>query len=132
MLRLETVLYVDDDADMRALAELALGDIGGLNVGLCADGRQAAVDIRASGAQLLLLDVVMPGLDGPGTLAAVRADGIHIPVIFVTAQDTAEEQARLMGLGALGIIPKPLDLMGMATQVRDLWQRQGGGLKDRH
>lgn len=127
MIRLETILYVDDDADLRALAELALGTIGGLNVALCADGQQAVGDVRASGAQLLLLDVVMPGLDGPGTLAALRANGIHIPVIFVTAQDTAEEQARLIALGALGIIAKPLDLMGMAVQVRTLWQGQAGG-----
>lgn len=120
---LSRVLYVDDDPDLRALAELALATVGGLCVTLCADGSQAVALARATGAQLVLLDAVMPGLDGPATLAALRADPATatLPVLFVTALDGADERARLLALGAAGIIAKPLDLMGLAAQVKAAW-----------
>lgn len=123
MTELRRVLYVDDDPDLRAMAELALATVGGLEVTLCADGAQAVALARAAQAQMVLLDVVMPGLDGPGTLAALRADEgtAPLPILFVTARNTAEEQSALLALGALGIITKPLDLMALAGKVRGFW-----------
>ncbi|KPF82371.1 hypothetical protein IP70_22050 [alpha proteobacterium AAP38] len=123
MTELCRVLYVDDDPDLRSMAELALGTVGGLAVTLCADGAQAPMLARVSQAQMVLLDVVMPGLDGPGTLAALRADDFtaSLPVLFVTAKDTDAERAELLALGAVGVITKPLDLMGMAAQVKAIW-----------
>lgn len=120
---LQRVLYVDDDPDLRALAELALAGIGGLEVTLCADGAQAVALARICQAQMVLLDVVMPGLDGPGTLAALRGDEFtaDLPVLFVTAKDTAAERDALLALGAQGIITKPLDLTAMAAQVKAFW-----------
>ncbi|MFV3130280.1 response regulator [Niveispirillum sp. KHB5.9] len=117
------VLYVDDDPDLRAMAELALAAVGGLAVTLCADGSQAVALACSSDAQLVLLDVVMPGLDGPATLAALRADPATaaLPVLFVTALDGDDDRARLLALGAAGIIAKPLDLMGLAGQVKAAW-----------
>ncbi len=120
---LSRVLYVDDDADLRALAELALGAVGGLQVALCADGEMAVETARRTGAQLVLLDVLMPGMDGPAALSALRADPDTraLPVLFVTALDGADDRAALLALGAAGIIPKPLNLMAMAQQVRAAW-----------
>ena len=122
-MELRRVLYVDDDPDLRAMAELALATIGGLEVTLCADGAQAPLLARVCQAQLVLLDVVMPGLDGPATLVALRADAFtaSVPVLFVTAKDTDAERAELLALGAVGVITKPLDLMAMAAQVKAVW-----------
>lgn len=128
---LRRVLYVDDDPDLRALAELALGAVGGLEVTLCPGGEKAVETARRSAAQLVLLDAVMPGMDGPATLAALRADPhtAGVPVLFVTALDgAAGEYPALLAQGAAGIIPKPLDLMGMAEQVRAAWDAIGNDL----
>lgn len=123
--QLVRILYVDDDPDLRALAELALSSVGGMAVTLCGDGRQAVEMARTSQAELVLLDAVMPGMDGPATLATLRAHPAttDLPVFFVTALEGAAEQAALLSLGAAGIIPKPFDLMGLAGQVRDAWAR---------
>lgn len=128
MAALRRVLYVDDDQDLRAMAELALGVVGGLEVFLCASGDAAVETARRCGAQLVLLDVMMPGMDGPATLAALRADPCTagLPVLFVTALDLPDEQSALLALGAAGIIAKPLDLMEMAKQVRAAWSAPPG------
>lgn len=123
MSALETVLYVDDDPDLRAMAELALAAVGGMRVVLCGDGASAPALAHEHRVQLVLLDVLMPGMDGPATLNALRAYPVtaQTPVIFVTACDQPDEHAFLMAQGAAGVITKPLDLMGMASQVRSLW-----------
>ncbi|MFV3074538.1 response regulator [Niveispirillum fermenti] len=120
---LETVLYVDDDPDLRAMAELALSGVGGMRVVLCDDGASAPALAHEHGVQLVLLDVLMPGMDGPATLKALRAYPVTVetPVIFVTACDQPEERSSLLALGAAGVMTKPLDLMGMAAEVRSLW-----------
>lgn len=125
MAALKRVLYVDDDPDLRALADLALGTVGGLCVSLCDRGEMAVETVRRSGVQLVLLDAVMPGMDGPATLAALHAhpETADVPVLFVTALDGADDRAALLSLGAVDIIPKPLDLMAMADQVRAIWNR---------
>lgn len=123
MTALHRVLYVDDDPDLRALADLALGAVGGLSVSLCGNGEMAVETALRTGAQLVLLDAVMPGMDGPATLAALRAhpDTAALPVLFVTALDGVDDRAALLALGAAGILAKPLDLMTMAVRVRATW-----------
>jgi len=121
--QLEHVLYVEDDPDIRAVAQMALEIVGGLNLRACCSGLealQAAGDFRPD---LLLLDVMMPGMDGPTTLAGLRqlACTAATPVIFMTAKVQASEVAYYRSLGALGVIAKPFDPMALAEQVRQLW-----------
>ncbi len=123
MSELTRILYVEDDPDIQAVAQLALEAIGGFTVYLSdsgADGLETAVREQPD---LILLDVMMPGMDGPTTLASLRADPelMDIPVIFVTAKVQPAEVEHFTSLGALGVIAKPFDPMTLAGVVTELW-----------
>lgn len=124
---LSDVLYVDDEADIRAVVEIALGDVGGLRVRLAGSGAEALAAAAASPPQLVLLDVMMPGMDGPATLAALRArpETARLPVVFLTARVLPEDTARFAALGVAGVIAKPFDPMRLADEVRRIWGTLG-------
>src|ERR1700683_4730469 len=110
---LRSVLYVDDDADIRTIAQIALSVSGELQVDVPQSGLEALTLARQLQPDVLLLDVMMPDLDGTATLKRMRLDPeiAHIPVIFVTAKAMPREVALFRELGALGIIAKPFDPM---------------------
>jgi CheY-like chemotaxis protein len=114
------VLIVDDEDDIRQVARLALSRVGGMDV--VDTGRsEDAVGIAArEKPDAILLDVMMPGRDGPATLAALRADGrtAAIPVVFLTAKAMPAEIQRLQALGAAGVLTKPFDPMTLAAAFR--------------
>jgi len=114
------ILYVDDDSDIREVALMALELDGGLEVRACASGADALVEAPIFKPALILLDVMMPQMDGPTTLAGLRADPrtADIAVVFITARTQTAEVERLKTLGALGVIPKPFDPMTLADQAR--------------
>jgi CheY-like chemotaxis protein len=121
---LRSVLYVDDDPDIREVVEVALGLADGLAVHVADSGTRALDMARSLRPDLILLDVMMPGLDGPGTLQRLRADPdvAHIPVFFMTAKTMPQEVERFRSLGAGGVIAKPFDPMKLAPQVLSMWQ----------
>lgn len=125
---LQRVLYVEDDSDIRTIASMALEVVGGLTLQACASGAEALAAAGPFAPQLLLLDVMMPGMDGPTTLARLREQPAlrDVPVIFMTAKVQASEVAQYKALGALGVISKPFDPMTLAGQVQALWQQRGG------
>jgi two-component system cell cycle response regulator len=120
----QTVLYVDDDVDMRLIVQTALNLAPGVTVHTADGGEQALEMARELRPDLVLLDVMMPGLDGPSTLKRLRADPAtaRIPVIFVTAKATPDNATRLRALGAAAVIAKPFDPMQLWAQVLALWQ----------
>ena len=119
----QRVLYVEDEPDIQAVAKLALEMIGGMVVRLCSSGQEALDCVADFAPDVLLLDVMMPGMDGPSTLRAMRerSDLVGLPVIFMTAKVQPDEVASYQALGALGVIAKPFDPMTLADQVRGLW-----------
>jgi CheY-like chemotaxis protein len=121
---LRTVLYVDDEPDIRQIVQIALGLSKDLTVHTGESGAQALELARTLQPDVLLLDVMMPGLDGPGTLNKMRADPAiaHIPIIFVTAKAMPREVALLREMGAAGVIAKPFDPMQLIQQLRTLWE----------
>jgi two-component system OmpR family response regulator len=120
------ILYVEDEPDIRAVAQMALEAVGGFTVIACASGQEALSAAPDARADLLLLDVMMPGMDGPSTLNALRAIPAiaHTPVIFMTAKVQAAEVALYKGLGALEVIPKPFDPMELSGQIERIWAAQ--------
>jgi two-component system OmpR family response regulator len=126
---LQRVLYVEDDPDIRTIAVLALEAVGGLTVRACASGAEALEAAEAFGPDLLLLDVMMPGMDGPTTLARLRErpSTAATPVVFMTAKVQASEIEHYKSLGALGVVTKPFDPMGLADVVKELWRQAPGG-----
>ncbi len=125
---LEHVLYVDDEADLREIARLSLEVMGGLTVDVAASGAEALELIRRRRPDLVILDVMMPDMDGPATLAALcEAFGEHrVPMVFLTARSEAAEVARLRALGAVDVIAKPFDPMALPDRLRAVWSRYDG------
>jgi CheY-like chemotaxis protein len=123
---LQRVLYVEDDADIRTIAVLALETVGGLQLRACASGAEALQAAAGFAPDLLLLDVMMPGMDGPTTLQHLRElpGTARTPVVFMTAKVQASEIDHYLSLGALGVITKPFDPMALAVQVQDLWRER--------
>ena len=123
---LHRILYVEDEPDIRVVAQMALEAVGGFAVIACASGEEALSAASDAGADLLLLDVMMPGMDGPSTLKALRGlpATANTPVIFMTAKVQAAEVAAYKGLGALDVIPKPFDPMELSAQIRRIWATQ--------
>lgn len=129
MQALEKIMLVEDDPDIRTVAVMALEMVGGLQVEACESGAQALEKIAAYAPQLVLLDVMMPGMSGPEVLGALRAraDTASVPVIFLTAKAQESEIQALRDLGALDVIPKPFDPMTLTDAVRALWDRHQAG-----
>jgi CheY-like chemotaxis protein len=122
---LHRLLYVDDDPDIQIIASMALVEIGGLELLMCSSGPEALVCYGGFAPQLVLLDVMMPGMDGPETLAAMRRlpSWAETPAVFVTAKVRNQERQRYLDLGAVEVIPKPFDPMTLADQLRAVWTR---------
>lgn len=114
------ILYIDDEADIREVAEMALSLDADFEIRTCGSGREGIKAAQDWQPDLILLDVMMPDLDGPGVLEILRSDAATagIPVVFITARTQAQEVARLRELGARGVIAKPFDAMALAQQVR--------------
>lgn len=114
------ILIIDDEADIRKIARLSLVRIGGMDVIEAGSGADGVRKAEAERPDAILLDVMMPGLDGPGTLALLRAGETTagIPVLFLTAKAMATEIDRLRGLGALAVLTKPFDPMKLPSEVK--------------
>ena len=113
------ILIVDDDADIRRVARLSLTRLGGMEVEEAASGAEALELARRQPPDAILLDVMMPGSDGPAVLAALRADAktSHIPVLFLTAKAMTAEVERLRGFGCAAVLTKPFDPTTLADEV---------------
>jgi len=116
------ILYVDDDADIREVAQMSLELDPALEVRTCASGPEAIEAAAEWRPDLILLDVMMPGMDGPTVFARLREqlDTAAIPVVFITARTRSQEVEGFRELGARGVIAKPFDPMSLAEQVRGL------------
>jgi two-component system, OmpR family, response regulator len=121
---LSRILYVEDEPDIRLIARMALQEIGGLSVEIASSGSEALSMIEANPPDLILLDVMMPGLSGPSTLKLLRANPLtaDIPVIFMTAKVQPHEVLEYKSLGAWEVIPKPFDPVALSDQVKGIWE----------
>jgi len=119
------ILVVDDDPDIRRIAALALERLGGFRVELASGGDEALALMARELPDVVLLDVTMPGKDGPATLQALREipGAGRLPVVFFTATSSTAEAARLCALGAAGVVPKPFDLADLPRRIRDIVDR---------
>lgn len=114
------VLIIDDEDDIRSVAALSLGILGGVEVVEADTGKDGISKAASEQPDVILLDMMMPGMDGPTTLLALRdhPDTNKIPVIFLTARAMTNEVERLKQMGAKGILTKPFDPTALASQVR--------------
>ena len=114
------ILYVDDEPDIREVACLALELDPELEVRACGSGAEAIETAQVWQPQLILLDVMMPGLDGPATFERLKAipSTAMIPTVFITARTQTRETDTFKQMGVAGVIAKPFDPMTLADTVR--------------
>lgn len=114
------ILLIDDEADIRKIAKLSLEAVGKHTVVLAANAQEGLALAASQRPELIILDVMMPGMDGVSTLAALRKDPAlaAIPVIFMTAKVQRAETEHYTKLGAVGVIGKPFDPMTLPTEIK--------------
>lgn len=117
------ILYVEDEPDIQQVAKIALETVGGFTLKVCSTGEEAVKSAVEFAPQLFLLDVMMPGMDGPTTLAELRKIPalIHVSAIFMTAKVQPQEVDHYKSLGAIDVIAKPFDPMSLANMIRVIW-----------
>ncbi|MDR9436397.1 MAG: response regulator [Thiohalophilus sp.] len=125
MTELRKILYVEDEADIQTIARLALQDVGGFELQICSNGNEALATAEHYTPDLLILDVMLPGMDGPTTLAELRKIPAlaGTPALFMTAKVQPQELEQLRAQGAIEVITKPFDPMTLAETVRQIWQQ---------
>ena len=123
MAGLQRILMVDDDSDIRTVAQISLTAVGGFTVEVCGSGPEALERAPAFGPDLILLDVMMPGMDGPTTLRRLREIPAlaQTPVIFMTAKVQPQEVVQLKACGAMDVLAKPFDPMALPDALRRIW-----------
>jgi two-component system OmpR family response regulator len=120
---LRRILLVEDDPDVQVVVTMALESIGGFSVLPCSSGTEALARFGEFAPDLVLIDVMMPGLDGPATLEHLRRlpGAAATPMVFMTARVQAHEVARYRELGAADVIAKPFDPMTLSDTVQSIW-----------
>ncbi len=123
---LQKILYVEDDPDIQEIARLALEEVGGFTVYICTYGREALGVVTQFKPDLIILDVMMPDMDGVSTFKALRKleTTSSAPVIFLTAKVQPKEVAEYRKLGALDVIFKPFDPLTLADVIKKIWEKR--------
>ncbi|MEQ1530552.1 MAG: response regulator [Methylococcales bacterium] len=116
------ILYVEDETDIQTIAQIALETVGGFIVKICSSGEQALREVTGFAPDIILLDVMMPGLNGIQTLKQLqqKPECAAIPTVFMTARVQAAEVEHYLNLGAIDVIAKPFDPMTLADKVRTI------------
>ena len=126
--KLNRILYVEDDADIREIVRMSLEMVGQYQVAACGSCADALGIVDDFDPDLLLLDVMMPDVDGPETLEHLRARdaAADAPAIFLTASVQTEEMERYADMGVVDVIIKPFDPMKLPGQLEATWQQHRG------
>lgn len=122
---LERILAVEDEEDIVRILELSLKQIGKFDVTVCRSGQEALKAAPAFRPELLLLDFMMPGMDGLTLMRELRKlpETSDVPVIFLTAKSQPYEVEEYLEAGAVAVINKPFDPMSLSAEIRSVWER---------
>ncbi|MBI1211161.1 MAG: response regulator [Alphaproteobacteria bacterium] len=121
---LKHIACIDDDDDILRVAELTLELMGGFKVTTFSSGPAALAGLATASPDLVLLDVMMPKMDGIATFGAIqeRDDLRHLPVVFLTAKIQPTERHDYEAMGAAGVLAKPFDPTTLAAEVKGIWK----------
>jgi len=116
------ILIIDDEDDIREVAALSLESIAGWEVIVASSGAQGLIRAAESKPDAILLDVMMPGMDGPTTFRELRKNPVTsaIPVLLLTAKVQATDQRRFADLGVNAVLFKPFDPLTLSTQIAEV------------
>ncbi|MEY2469196.1 MAG: two-component system, OmpR family, response regulator [Actinomycetota bacterium] len=122
--RLSRVLVVDDEENITFLLDSALRHFG-FDVRVASNGRDAIAAVESFNPDVLLLDVMLPDLDGFEIVRRLRLDGAKVPVLFLTARDATEDKVRGLTLGGDDYVTKPFSLEEVVARIQVILRRQG-------
>ena len=120
------ILVVDDEPNITELVSMALR-YEGFDVDVAADGRSALTRAATFRPHLIVLDVMLPDVDGFGVLKRIRADGQPVSVVFLTARDATEDKVNGLTLGGDDYVTKPFSVEELVARVRAVLRRTGNG-----
>jgi two-component system OmpR family response regulator len=122
---LTKILYAEDEPDIQSIAQMALEMMGGYTLKVCNNGQEALEAAEAFAPDLILLDVMMPSMDGPTAFQQMRKipSLANVPVIFMTAKVQSQEVEAYKAMGAIDVIAKPFDPMILSETIQSLWER---------
>lgn len=122
-MQLDKILHVEDDESIRVIVEMALVDISGFSLVSCDGGQAALTQVETFTPELILLDAMMPGMDGMQTLLELRKTPQcqHTPVVFMTARIQQAEKQEYLDAGAIAVIEKPFDAMTLGDELQALY-----------
>lgn len=120
---LHKILVVEDEEDIQTIASMALTSIGGFSIEVCSSGKEALEKAPVFKPDVILLDVMMPEMDGPTTLKELKKipEIADTPVIFLTAKVQSREVEQYRNMGALDVISKPFDPMTLADNIKSIY-----------
>jgi CheY-like chemotaxis protein len=123
--QLNRICYVEDDEDIQRIVRLSLERVGKMTVEVVGDPTLAIDAMIAFKPDLVMLDWMMPKMDGPALFRAMRErpETRALPVVFITAKASQRELDELIAMGALGTVSKPFSPKDLPEQLRQLWQK---------
>lgn len=123
-MHLEKVLHVEDDESIRVVVEMALVDLSGMTLVACESGYDAINQVEHFAPDLILLDAMMPGMDGLQTLQELRKHPScqQVPVVFMTARIQQAEKQQYLDAGAVSVIEKPFDAVSLGDELETIFQ----------
>jgi two-component system, OmpR family, response regulator len=122
---LQRICYVEDDEDIQRIVRVALERLGKMTVEIVTDPLRAIDVIKTFGPDLVMLDWMMPGMDGPTLFRKMKQmpETAHLPVVFITAKATQRDMDELVALGAAATISKPFNPRDLPQQLRAIWAK---------
>jgi len=122
---LNKILYVEDEKDIQAIAQVALETVGGFTVKICSNGNEAINSISEFSPDLLLLDVMMPNMDGISVCKSLRSkpETEKLPIIMLSGKTHLNADDALLAESAIAVIPKPFDPMELANKIKEIWKK---------
>lgn len=129
MRELKKILYAEDEPDVHTLVELTIQTMSDYEIKICNNGKKLLECVEEYKPDLILLDVMMPEMDGPTTFKTLQSKETtkKIPVIFVTAKAQVHEVEKFKEIGSWGVITKPFTLMNLCDEIQEIWNNNSNG-----
>lgn len=126
MKELKKILYAEDEADVQTVVKLTVQTMSDYEIEICDNGKKLLEFVQEYNPDLIMLDVMMPEMDGPTTFKNLQSNEAtkNIPVIFITAKAQVHEVEMFKETGALGVITKPFDPVKLCDEIKEIWNNK--------
>lgn len=126
MKELKKILYAEDEFDVQTIVQMVIESMSDYEIKICGNGKLLLDCVEDYNPDLILLDVMMPEMDGPTTYTNLQANEKtkNIPVIFITAKAQVHEVQLLKESGVIGVITKPFDPVTLCPEIQKLWDKK--------